>query len=152
MNLTQWAARHAVSDDALDELKRQVFGMFPDAEVSGHSSEAEVQAHARLLASKRGDRLWRNNIGAGTLDSGSFVRFGLANDSATLNAQLKSSDLIGIEHGTGRFLSFECKRPGWRYTGTPREVAQLQWIGLVTSLGGRARFITNPEQMYLKWA
>ena len=37
--------------------------------------EAEVQNQVRLLASKEGWRLWRNNVGAGELQNGSFVRW-----------------------------------------------------------------------------
>jgi len=50
--------------------------------------------------------------------------------------------LIGIKPG-GQFVSREVKRPGWRYTGTEREVAQLRWIEIVTALGGDAKFTTG---------
>jgi hypothetical protein len=81
------------------------------------------------------------------------VRYGLANDSAKVNAQVKSGDLIGLYRLTvtpdmvgqviGQFWSLECKRPGWRYAGTPREVAQANWAALVVANGGRASFTTG---------
>jgi len=74
-----------------------------------------------------------------------MVRYGLGNDSAQVNAKLKSSDLIGITPvgGVGVFTSYEIKKPGWRYAGTPREVAQLRWLELVVSLGGIGKFISD---------
>lgn len=148
MTLAEWAQQYGVPPDALRALCADVFNLMPPAPPRGSGqSEAEVQARTRLAVSQRGDRVWRNNSGAGVLDSGSFVRFGLANDSEQLNKKLKSSDLIGIENGTGRFLSYECKPEGWRYTGTPREQAQLHWITLIAAMGGIAKFITAPEQI-----
>lgn len=105
----------------------------------------------RINASKLGWRLWRNNVGAGKVD-GKFMRWGLCNDSAILNQQFKSSDLIGIRPvvitqnmvGTtiGQFVSIEVKRPGWRFSGSDREMAQKRWIDMINKLGGLA-FFTN---------
>jgi len=115
--------------------------------------EAAVSAKVRLEASRAGARLWRNNVGAGHLENGSFVRWGLANDSTGLNQYLKSADLIGIRPVLitrahvgcviGQFLSRESKRPGWRYTGTDREEAQLHWAELIMVLGGDAAIVTG---------
>ena len=116
-------------------------------------SEAAVQQEIRLAASRHGVRLFRNNVGACKDDKGRMIRYGLANDSAQVNSQIKSSDLIGItptvitqDHiGTtlGVFTSIECKRAGWRYTGSGREQAQMAWIQLIISLGGVGRFMTD---------
>jgi hypothetical protein len=116
--------------------------------------EAAVQARVRLVASQSGARLWRNNVGAGTLQNGSYIRWGLANDSTALNKVVKSGDLIGInpvlitpEHvgrTLGVFCSREIKREGWRYNpNNARERAQQAWIDLVVSLGGDAAFTTG---------
>ena len=116
-------------------------------------SETAALTECRLAASVAGCRLWRNSVGAGYLQDGSFVRWGLANESKQMNAAIKSSDLIGIrplvirqEHVgrlIGQFLSREVKRPGWRYVGNPHETAQKRWLDLVTVLGGDACFTTG---------
>lgn len=147
MTLHEWAVRHGITAAALHELQTAVFNLDPEPAYPGAlTSEAGVQAAVRLEASRRGWRVWRNNVGVLPDERGVPVRFGLANDSAALNKRVKSSDLIGLDD-TGRFVALECKAPGWRYTATPREVAQLQFIGIVAALGGRARFITSPEQL-----
>lgn len=117
--------------------------------------EADLYPLIQLAASKRGDRLWRNNVGAAVDSRGIPIRYGLANSSAQLNRVLKSSDLIGItptvvtQEMVGQllavFTSLEVKRPGWRWAGTDREQAQLAWIELIRSLGGVAGFTDNAD-------
>jgi len=151
-HLTAWAKRHGVTQAALADLLAMM-GVAESAPVKSGKSEAAVQTEIRLAASKLGGRLWRNNVGAGKLEDGSFVRWGLANDSKAMNTAIKSSDLIGILPtvvtpemvGTtvGVFWSVEVKKEGWRFGGSPREVAQLRWIELVRSLGGVAYFSTG---------
>jgi hypothetical protein len=112
-------------------------------------TEAAVQQQVRLEAPRRNWHLWRNNSGAGKLENGSFLRWGLANDSEQLNKRLKSSDLIGIDE-TGKFLAIECKPPGWRLTpGDARGHAQLAFINLVLAKGGRAGFVTSIHDLDL---
>lgn len=125
-------------------------------------NESELQKQIQLDASKRGARLWRNNSGATFICEHAQtcphanrqpVRFGLGNDSAKMNAVMKSSDLIGITpvvitadmvgQTVGVFTSIEVKRPGWRWAGTKREIAQNAWIEMVKSLGGIARFVNQ---------
>lgn len=120
--------------------------------------EAKLQAEVRFRASQLGWRLWRNNVGVAYTREGKYTcRYGIANDSPGVNSRLKSSDLIGIRpvlitpdhvgQVIGQFASGECKRPGWRYTGTPREVAQLRWIELIIKLGGWASFIDTVDNI-----
>lgn len=119
--------------------------------------EAGIQSQLRLAASRVGIRAWRNNVGAGYDEDGRFMRWGLANDSAPLNKVLKSSDLIGVRavvitpqmvgNTIGQFWAREVKRANWKYAGTEREVAQLNFITLVQSLGGDARFATSPDHV-----
>ena len=117
------------------------------------SNERDTQNALRLAATAAGARLWRNNVGAAQMADGSWLRFGLANDSPDLNRHMKSSDLIGLRpvlitpgmvgHTIGQFVAREMKAPGWRYTGTQREMAQKAFIDLVVALGGDARFSTG---------
>ena len=150
--LNQWAIRHGIDVHALNEL-RQMMGVADMNSTPPNqppSSEAAVQAELRLNASKAGGRLWRNNRGAGYMQDGIFIRWGLANDSTAMNDVIKSHDLIGIKPVTitlamvgtviGQFWSREAKPAGWRYTGTPHEEAQLAWVYLIVSLGGDAKF------------
>jgi hypothetical protein len=110
-------------------------------------SESGIQSRVRLRAAELGWRVWRNNVGAGKLENGSFIRWGIANDSSALNARLKSSDLIGFDH-TGRFVAIECKHGGWRYNPhDAHEAAQQAFIQLVRAGGGRAGFICDPSQL-----
>jgi hypothetical protein len=110
-------------------------------------SESNVQAQCRVRAAELGWRLWRNNVGAGKLDNGSFVRWGLANESAAVNKLLKSSDLIGLDDA-GRFVAVECKHEGWKYNPSDeREAAQNLFHEIVRAHRGRAGFVTHPDQL-----
>lgn len=114
------------------------------------TSETTLQNELRVLASRNGGCLWRNNTGVLNDDRGVPVRFGLANDSAKQNKHMKSSDLIGFmpmlvgpEHvGTylAVFTAVEVKRTGWKRTSNDREVAQLRFIEFINSHYGRAGF------------
>jgi hypothetical protein len=161
--LHQWAIRHGVSMAALQELSALAGADLAaeplTAEPAG-PTEAWTQSAVRLEAShtrlngRPPARLFRNNVGALKDERGVPVRYGLANDSPRLNAKLKSHDLIGwrsvlitpamVGLVIAQFLSRECKRPGWTWTGTDREVAQMAWATLVNSEGGDARFTTGP--------
>lgn len=150
MLLSQWAKQWNIPDQAIADL-RMLLG-------AGHSgiapkdgmSEAGVQSIIRLEASQKGCRLWRNNVGGTYTPEGSFIRYGLANESASVNKQIKSADLIGIKPiritqnmvgmVIGQFMSREIKSANWRYTGNEREAAQLRWAELILSLGGDACF------------
>lgn len=120
-------------------------------------SESAVINLVKLEASRKGLRLWRNNVGAmHDPQSGTFVRFGLANESPAMNKQIKSGDLIGIRPVTpvcevcgyegkpiGQFVSREVKNSAWTYRGTEREQAQFNWMNLINAMGGDAAFATS---------
>src|ERR1035437_7420709 len=106
-------------------------------------NEADIQNEVRLAASANGWRLWRNNLGAGQLANGQFVRWGLANDTSAVNHNVKSGDLIGIRpvlitadmvgHTLGQFVSMEVKREGWKAVNlnNTHEKAQQTWADIV---------------------
>lgn len=157
MNLRTWAAEWGIPMDALLDLERRIGLEQPPAARAAPRSEAWVQSAVRLEAAQKGVLLFRNNSGAFRDDTGRLVRFGLANDSKALNAELKSSDLIGIRKrlitqqdvGTviGQFTCRENKPEDWQYTGTEREEAQLAFIMLILSHGGDAGFATAPDTL-----
>ena len=150
--IKDWINRWNIPDQALIELN-QLMGIHAEATCKPNGSESAVQQEIRIAASRRGERLWRNNVGAIKNNNNRLIRFGLANESSSVNEIIKSSDLIGITphvivntdvgHTIGIFTSVEVKKPGWKYTGKGREKAQLAWLNLVISLGGRAQFATQ---------
>ena len=117
-------------------------------------NERDIQNLVRLEASRRGWRVWRNNVGVLIDSRGVPVRYGLANDSSQVNASVKSADLIGVrpvlitpEHVgglIGQFVSIECKAEGWSGRGNDKhEAAQRKWAQLINDLGGYAIFSTG---------
>lgn len=152
--LIKWAVRNGIGEKALAELQA-IFGIsMPTGTATAPAkSEAAVQSLIRLEGARKGLKLWRNNVGA-LLDSrGVPVRYGLANDSAQLNKSVKSGDLVGWKPVTitpghvgqqiAQFVSRECKRPGWTYSGDDHERAQLRWIEAVVADGGDACFASG---------
>jgi hypothetical protein len=156
--IKEWAKQWGIPQAAMDDLWLRM-GIAPiDPPTGDPRSEAYVQSAVRVAAAHdHNTTLWRNNVGGAKMPDGSFVRFGLANDSEGLNKRLKSSDLIGWQtitvqpHMVGSvlavFVAAEAKEEGWTYSGTPREVAQLAFIELVIRSGGRAGFITSVDQL-----
>ena len=156
MNLHEWAARWNIPLECLRDLQTTLGTYTPPldpAEPAAGKSEAWVQSVVRLEASRKGVKLFRNNVGALKDDRGRLVRYGLGNDTAAMNDVIKSADLIGwrpvliepwhVGHTIARFTSREIKAPGWQYTGTGREPAQLAWANLVNASGGDASFVTG---------
>jgi len=151
MNLIEWSKRWNLPPLALIELN-EMFGTDRN-NAPVEMSESAVQQRIRLKESQKGNRLFRNNVGAFKAENGGMVRYGLANESKSMNKVLKSSDLIGItrvlitqEHVgeiMGVFTAYEVKEATWSYKGTNHEVAQWNFLSLISSLGGIARFITD---------
>lgn len=154
MTLYEWSARWGLPIECVADLRNNVFHL-DDPTVSGRTdlSEAGAQNLIRMEASAKGLRLWRNNNGALQDATGRWVRYGLANDSTAVNDKIKSADLIGIRpvsittghvgHVIGQLVSREVKPPGWRFTNTDREQAQLRWAELINRMGGDAAFATG---------
>ena len=123
------------------------------------SSEAVVQQKTRLEFAKIGV-MWRNNVGACEDATGRLIRYGLGNDSAQLNREIKSSDLIGITPVTayvaslarwttlGVFTALEVKASDWRFTpGDERAIAQAKFHDIVKAAGGYAGFVVDPTNI-----
>lgn len=150
--LHEWAAQWGISLAALTDLRTRMGAGDAPPLMTG-TSEAAVLSQVRLEASRKGLRLWRNNVGGMYDENNRFVRFGLANESVQMNSVVKSGDLIGIRpvlicpqhvgRTIGQFVSRECKAGGWRYTGQGREPAQMSWAGIITTMGGDAAFTTG---------
>lgn len=152
--LYTWGAKWGVPLEALHDLQVQMGLAQPATHQPGaDGSEAAVSVQVRLQHARAGVPLWRNNVGALQDPTGRWVRYGLCNDSKALNEKVKSGDLIGckpvvitqqmVGQRIGQFVSRECKAPGWRYSATDREQAQLAWAELILSLGGDAGFTTG---------
>jgi len=170
--INQWAQRHGITADALTDLHAVLMSAVPQPSGDATGSEAAAQQRIRLEAPHHGVRLWRNNVGATPsseqhqcpychnhfTEQKQPVRYGLANESTAMNKVVKSHDLIGITPMTvkpehvggilGIFTSIECKRPGWQYKGTTREIGQLNWAQIVIGLGGFAQFATDPGEVW----
>lgn len=155
MSLLEWAAKWGVSVDALRDLATSAI-YAPVTKDNG--SESRQQSLVRLeAAQKRNVYLFRNNVGACTTDTGSFVRYGLANDTPAMNKAVKSADLIGFrvklitraDVGTtvAQFVSRECKHATWRWTNTEENQAQLKWAALINTHGGDAAIVTGPGSL-----
>lgn len=148
--LDDWATRWNLPPQAVAELA-QCFN--PPVHVAPGASEQHAQGAIRLAAARRGVRLWRNNSGAVTDDTGRLVRYGLGNDSDKINRVFKSSDLIGFTPMTvtagdvGKpvavFTAYEMKAPGWKGVRTDRERAQAAFLAVVAAAGGIAKFSTG---------
>jgi hypothetical protein len=161
MSLLSWALRNGVGPAALNELQIELGLLTPTfaPEDPGQGkSEGWVQSMARLEASRRGIRAFRNNVGALPNPAGRPVRFGLANESKEINEDVvKSSDLVGwrklvidprmVGYTVAQFWCREIKEPGWQFTGQGREGPQKAWIDMVNAEGGDAAFLTDPGQV-----
>ncbi len=149
--IDDWAHRWGIPPEAMADLRAQLTTKTPSP--SPGNKEVDVISNVRLIASETGWIVFRNNVGACYDNTGHFIRYGLANDSAQLNKSLKSSDLVGIRpviidpthlgRTIGQFVALECKRPNWKFKGTKREQAQERFLTLIASNGGYARFSTG---------
>lgn len=124
-------------------------------------SEELIQQQIRLDVARSGIDIWRNNVGQ-ALHTDKYgqtraVRYGLLNDSAAINEEFKSSDLIGIRPvlvtqdmvGTvvGVFIALECKASDWKYRANDRHTqAQQRFLNLVIRAGGWGGFVRSTDE------
>ena len=158
----EWAARWNLPQQAVAELQALLAtgdAAPPPADPTNLSSEARVQSLVRIEAAQAGVWLTRNNVGAFQDPmTGRWVRYGLANESKAQNQAVKSADLIGFRKrvilpadvGTviAQFVSRECKKEGWRYSGSGREQAQARWRDFINANGGDAAFASGPGSFH----
>lgn len=157
MNFFEWAAMEGLSMAQVrsyqthlgtyDERLKSVDGL----------SEAAVLARCKVRASKLGGRLWRNHKGAAYLSDGTFLRYGLLNDSQRISDEIKSSDLVGgyplvitagmVGQTVCQLWLVECKEGGWSYSGDEHEAAQLKFLELGLAMGARATFAQSEEDI-----
>lgn len=159
MLLDQWAQRHGVPPQALQDLRENVLGQRtePAQTVRHGMSESSVSQRNELAFNAIGGTFWRNNVGVAEDKRGIPVRYGLANISSKMNKQTKSGDQIGIlpvvirpDHigrTFGLFVSCEDKKASWVWKGDDHELAQANWAEIVTGLGGVAMFVNDPQQI-----
>lgn len=122
-------------------------------------SEAVVQQQARLELARAYSQAWRNNVGACQDKTGRQIRYGLANESAQQNKQIKSSDLICcvptlikphmVGYYLGVFGSLECKRSDWHMTPGDKDAqAQARFHQIVRDACGFAGFVTSNDDVH----
>lgn len=161
MTYDEWAQSHPAAAKDLEAVLVPA-SYASTTEEAGHS-EAWSQQQVRLKVAKAGAMSWRNNVGATPAKckacgaSQTPIRYGLANDSAKLNKQIKSSDLIlaiprlirpqDVGTTIAQFGAVECKRPGWVFTGKGQEPGQAAWLTLIKKLGGYATFSTGDTHL-----
>jgi len=107
-------------------------------------SESNIQREIYFHLNRGNSRVFRNNVGTATTQTGEFIRFGL---------EVGSGDLIGWEtieitpgmvgQKIARFLSVEVKNgKGGRITES-----QKNWCNTVNRFGGRAIITNNMEDL-----
>lgn len=155
--LRTWAAAWNIPFNAVLDLEERMglHGSPVAIQADGlPHSESYAQSQVRLEAPRYGVMLTRNNVGSLQDKNGTWVRYGLFNESKKQNARIKSWDLVGYRRrvitqemvGTviGQFVGREIKEPGWVYTGTEHEKAQLHCTELALSYGCDVGFATGP--------
>lgn len=151
--VNEWAARHGVSQAALDDLKAM---LTPDGapKHSKDRSEAYVDSVMMLEAADKNILLMRNNVGAYQDATGRMVRYGFANESKEQNKRMKSSDRIGIKpvlitpsmvgSTIGQFVARETKKEAWTgKTLNAHEQAQFNFLVLALLYGADACFANS---------
>lgn len=122
------------------------------------TSESAVSQHTQYALTQAGGFAMRNNVGVAFDATGRPVRYGLMNESKTVNSSYKSSDLIDClpiliqPHHVGRtfglFVALETKHSDWKLKPSDAHAqAQLRFINLIRKNGGMADFITDARQV-----
>ena len=106
-------------------------------------TEAPLLNAARQIATQKGGRLFRNQVGAYALANGRYLRSGLAPGSADLigwTPVTVTPDMVGRTLAV--FTSIEAKAPGGRV-----QENQLAWLDAVLAAGGIAGIARSAEDV-----
>lgn len=163
--IRQWGFDFSIPMHMLIELERRMGLEGTEGVTNGPDkfgmthSEAYAQSQVVLEAPKYRCMLTRNNKGVLPDKNGTPVRFGMFNETKVRGARLRSWDVVGwrerlitvqmvIAAGgvlkIGQFVGREIKEPGWVFTGTEHELAQLRCTELALSYGCDVGFATGP--------
>lgn len=158
MTFIEWAISEGLTMEQVRSYQRHL-GTYDEqlGEPPSGGSEAAVLARCKVRASKMGGRLWRNNKGAAYLSDGTFLRYGILNDSKRISDEIKSSDLIGgyplvitadmVGATICQLWLVECKKEDWQFTGTDEEPGQLKFLELGLAMGARASFARSEDDI-----
>ena len=106
-------------------------------------SESNIQREIYFHLNRGNSRVFRNNVGTATTESGEFIRFGLEVGSGDLIGWESidiTADMVGKK--IARFLSVEVKSK----TGKATE-SQKNWLDNVNKHGGRAIIANSAEDL-----
>jgi len=113
-------------------------------------TESNILARCRLMASKLGMIVWRNNTGALQDKNGRLVRYGLCNGS---------SDMIGIKtivvtpamvgKTIGVFSAIETKAPGKKLR--PEQAAFIEGVRRAGGIAGKAESEDEYARVIYEW-
>lgn len=157
MNFYEWAVSEGLTLEQIRSFQHHV-GVYDERLTDGEgASEAAVLARCKVRASKMGGRLWRNNKGAAYLQDGTFLRYGILNDSKRISDEIKSSDLIGgyplvitadmVGSTVCQLWLVEVKKEDWHFSDDPHDNAQLKFLELGLAMGARATFATSEDDI-----
>jgi len=157
VNFMDWAVEAGLTMEQIRSYQMHV-GTYDERLTDGvGGSESAVVKRCQVQASKMGGRLWRNHKGAAVLQDGTFMRYGILNESKRISDEIKSSDLIGeypllitpemVGTTIAQLWLVEVKEPGWHFTGDAHEMAQLKFLEFGLAAGARACFATSEEDI-----
>jgi hypothetical protein len=157
MTFFEWAVSAGLSMEQIRSYQTHL-GTYDERLTDGEgASEASVLARCKVRASKMGGRLWRNNKGAAYLQDGTFLRYGILNDSKRISDEIKSSDLIGgypllitpamVGTTVCQLWLVECKKEDWHFGADDHDNAQLKFLELGLAMGARATFATSEDDI-----
>lgn len=105
--------------------------------------EQAIMQRVQLAASRKGWRVFRNNVGQLQDANGQPIRYGLAVGSSDLigwRAVTITAEMVGQTFA--QFVSLEVKTPAGKPTA-----AQLNWLDQVDEAGGLAVIVRDPADL-----